>query len=78
MKARIVLTVELGEPKDWRRRENLKWIPDNRPLEDTLDDRLAAAVMGVEEYAGDVEEAAIEPYQPSPDSEPRGYMNASR
>jgi hypothetical protein len=66
MKARIVLTVDLGDPAKWRRIQHPStlpwpWVPDRRPLAEILDDRLCDAIQGVEEYAGGVVEATIEP-----------------
>jgi transposase len=66
MKARIVLIVDLGDPAKWRMRKSISsgrlgWMPDRRPLAEILDDRLCDAVQGVEEYAGGVIEATIEP-----------------
>jgi hypothetical protein len=66
MKARVVLTVNLGDQSEWRRiqpRSTLpwRWVPDRRPLAEILDERLSLIIQGVEEYVGGVGEATIEP-----------------
>jgi hypothetical protein len=66
MKARVVLTVDLGDPSRWKRiqpRSTLpwRWVPDRRPLAEVLHERLAEVIQGVEEYVGGVTDATIEP-----------------
>lgn len=64
MKARIVMVVDVGEPTKWMRPSpgtRKRWMPDRRPLDVVLADRLADAVWGVGEYAGHVVESTIEP-----------------
>ena len=60
MKARIELTVDLGDPKSWMTRGNgaymMKWVRDKRSLDDILADRLAGAIIGVSEYVGYVDD----------------------
>jgi hypothetical protein len=66
LKVRVVLVVDLGDPAKWLMRKpissgRLGWMPDRRPLTESLDERLGEMVYGVEEYAGTVDEATIEP-----------------
>lgn len=64
MKVRVTAIVDIGEPAKWRREVTwggrVRRVRDRRRFEVILKGRLLAAVGGIEEYLGVVDDAEIE------------------